>query len=73
MAYGSVLNWPDFVHVNYGFPYMFATHTLNTIAGPVDKWSVDMGALALDVAFWFTGSVAILIGLAYLFRRAVAA
>ena len=45
MAYGTSLGWPDYVHVEYGFPLTFVTHTLNTIAGPVDKWNVDAGAL----------------------------
>ena len=70
MAHGTQLNWPDFVHVNYGFPYTFAVHTLNTIAGPVDKWDVDSAALALDAALWLGGSVAVAVGLAYLSRRA---
>lgn len=73
MAYGTVLNWPDFVHVNYGFPSTFAIQTLNTIAGPVDKWNVDTRALAMDVVFWFAGSFAILMGMVYLFRRTATA
>jgi hypothetical protein len=73
MCYGTTLNVPDFVHVNFGFPSVFAVHTLSTLVGPVDKWSLDVGALALDFAFWFAGSVAILIGLVYLFRRAAVA
>ncbi len=59
MAHGTLLNWPDFVHVIYGFPLTFATHTLNTIAGPVDKWSVDIVAFAADMAFWLSGMIAI--------------
>jgi hypothetical protein len=51
----------------------FAIQTLNTIAGPVDKWSLDTSALAMDVAFWFAGSFAILMGMVYLFRRTATA
>lgn len=69
MTYGTLLSWPDYVHVNYGFPFTFAIHTLDTIAGPVDKWSVDLGALLTDMSFWFLGMVVILIGSIYLQGR----
>ena len=69
MSYGSRVNWPDFVHVNYGFPLTFAVHTLNTIAGPVNKWSLDSNALGLDVLFWIIGMFVITFGFAYLINR----
>lgn len=69
MTYGTLLNWPDYVHVNYGFPFTFATHTLDTIAGPVDKWSVDLGSLSTDMSFWFLGMVVILVVSTYLQGR----
>ena len=59
MAHGTLLNWPDFVHVIYGFPITFATHTLNTIIGPVDKWNIDIVALTIDLSFWLLGLIAI--------------
>ncbi|MDG6908453.1 MAG: hypothetical protein JRN20_22000 [Nitrososphaerota archaeon] len=59
MSHGTLLNWPDFVHVIYGFPFTFATHTLNTIVGPVDKWGVDMIALVVDMVFWLSGLIVI--------------
>ena len=65
MTYGILLNWPDYVHVNYGFPLPFATHTLNTFAGPVDKWNLDLIALVADLSFWFLGMMVIVVGLAY--------
>lgn len=65
MSYGTLLNWPDNVHVNYGFPLTFATHTLNTIAGPIDKWQVDITSLALDTTFWLVGLIVIFGVLAY--------
>ncbi|HEV2226318.1 MAG TPA: hypothetical protein VGR56_05875 [Nitrososphaerales archaeon] len=61
MTYGHLVNWPDFVHTNFGIPFTFATHTTSTITGPVDKWDMDTGALATDLAFWFTGMVAIVL------------
>jgi len=36
LAWGSTFDWPDYVHVNYGLPMVWATHVLSTIAGPVD-------------------------------------
>ncbi len=59
MTFGTTYNWPDFVHVNYGIPLTFATHTLDTIAGPADQWSLDLGSLAINMAFWLAGMVAI--------------
>jgi hypothetical protein len=44
--------WPDFVHVNYGFPFIWITHTTITIAGPVDKWNINLVNLFLDIAIW---------------------
>ncbi len=55
MTYGTTYNWPDYLHVDYGFPITFAIHTLNTIAGPVDRWSLNVGALAADLVFWSLG------------------
>ena len=57
MMYGTTYNWPDYLHVDYGFPITFATHTLNTIAGPVDRWNLNVGSLAADLAFWSVGMV----------------
>lgn len=59
MLYGTNYAWPDFFHVNYGFPLTFATHTLNTIAGPVDSWSLDIASLTADLALWVSGMVII--------------
>jgi hypothetical protein len=69
MTWGTLVNWPDYLHSNYGFPLTFATHTLDTIAGPVDKWRVDIGALTLDLAFWFLGMIIILVASAYFLSR----
>jgi len=52
LTWGFFFDWPDYVHVNYGFPLVWAVHTLNTIAGPVDKWKVDLSALVLDLIIW---------------------
>jgi hypothetical protein len=57
-------NWPDFVHTDYGFPFVWATHTTATIIGPVDKWNVDLAKLFLDIVAWL--SVSYLIFLTFL-------
>ena len=44
--------WPDFVHWRYGFPLLWLTHQTSSIAGPVDKWFIDQGALLADSLFW---------------------
>jgi len=60
VTWGFTFNWPDYLHVNYGFPLVWATHTLSTIAGPVDKWSVDISALLIDLVFW-QGTLAVIV------------
>ncbi len=47
-------NWPDFVHTDYGFPFVWATHTTTTIAGPVDKWNVKPTELFLNIVIWLS-------------------
>jgi len=46
------LDWPDNVHRDYGFPFIWSTQTLNSIIGPVNLWSVDTISLIMDIAFW---------------------
>ncbi|MEM1533768.1 MAG: hypothetical protein QW059_00220 [Nitrososphaerota archaeon] len=52
LAWGFRLEWPDFVHDDYGIPLRWATHTLSTFAGPADAWSIDITALIIDLIFW---------------------
>ncbi len=54
ITWGSEFNWPDNVHVKYGFPFTWGIHTLNTIHGPVDIWKVDPSVLLIDLVFWFS-------------------
>ena len=55
---GITYNWPDYVHVNYGLPFVWGTHTLNTIHGPVDIWNVDALYLLFDLGFWLGSMLA---------------
>jgi len=43
-------SWPDFVHTDHGFPFVWARHTTVTLLGPVDKWEVNLFHLALNIA-----------------------
>ena len=62
LTWGTMFNWPDYVHINYGFPLVWATHTLDTIAGPVDIWNVNLQALIIDLAIWL-GSMTIVLAI----------
>ena len=53
MLWGSTYSVPDLVRVDYGLPLRWGANTLDTIAGPVNRWSVDTMFLALDLIFWF--------------------
>ena len=44
--------WPDFVHWKYGFPLLLLTHQTSSIAGPVDMWFLDVGAVLIDLLLW---------------------
>jgi hypothetical protein len=60
LAWPVTYNWPDFVHVKYGFPLTWGVHTLSTIQGPVDIWEVDVSSIVIDLLIW--------LGLAVLFQ-----
>lgn len=49
---GIKYDWPDTVHVDYGLPIVWATHTTSTIAGQVSLWTVDISILIIDLSFW---------------------
>jgi hypothetical protein len=52
VTWGTRFDWPDNVHVDYGFPLVWSTQTLITIVGPVNLWIVDFTALILNLTFW---------------------
>jgi hypothetical protein len=52
LLWGLTYNWPDFLHIDYGFPLTWATNTLSTIAGPTDTWSVNILNLLFDLVLW---------------------
>ena len=52
MIYGRNVSFPDNVHNLHGFPLVWGSHQLITIAGPVDTWYVNLINLALDLVIW---------------------
>jgi hypothetical protein len=62
MSFGVTYNWPDYQHTNYGFPWVWGTHTTDTFIGPVDQWTVSLGNLALDLVLWLAAlSIAVVV------------
>lgn len=49
---GIKYNWPDSIHIRFGFPLTWGTHTISTIQGPVDIWNVNVTSLAVDLLIW---------------------
>ncbi|MCJ7713693.1 hypothetical protein MUO66_04470 [Candidatus Bathyarchaeota archaeon] len=54
ISWGNRFDWPDNVHIDYGFPLTWSTQTLSTIIGPVNLWTVDVTALILNLTIWLT-------------------
>ncbi|TDA38373.1 MAG: hypothetical protein DSO08_04245 [Candidatus Methanomethylicota archaeon] len=52
LSMGIKVDWPDYVHVNYGLPFVWGVNTLVTIHGPVNIWMVQPLMLSLDLMFW---------------------
>lgn len=69
MIWETTYNWPDFVHANYGFPFVWGTHTLSSFAGPVDEWSVDISMLTYDLSLWLGALVLVVTIVASYFQK----
>jgi hypothetical protein len=69
LTWGSEFNWPDYYHIDHGFPLVWATHTLSTIAGPADIWQVNMTALLIDLLLWLGLMVAAVTIMLYAFSK----
>ena len=57
MTYGSTYVVPDLVRVDYGLPLRWGFNTLDTIAGPVNRWNVDTSTMLIDLVFWFAALI----------------
>ncbi|MBN1683310.1 hypothetical protein JW865_07140 [Candidatus Bathyarchaeota archaeon] len=51
--WGSKYVVPDLTQVEYGFPLVWGTNVVNSIAGPVDLWYINFNSLVIDLIFWF--------------------
>ena len=52
VTWGTRFDWPDNVHIDYGFPLVWSTNILSTIAGAVNIWVVDITALTINTGLW---------------------
>jgi hypothetical protein len=59
MLWGWTYSVPDLVRVSYGLPLNWGENTLDTIAGPVDRWSISLTSMAVDLVFWFAAIIAL--------------
>jgi len=71
VTWGTRFDWPDYVHIDYGFPLVWGTQTLSTIVGPVNLWNVDVTALMMDLAFWLAIMAIVVSIMLYFFNRKV--
>jgi hypothetical protein len=62
-------DWPDNVHIDYGFPLVWSTQTLSTIIGAVNLWIVDITALITNIIFWLGIMLIITSVMLYLFNK----
>ena len=69
VTWGTRFDWPDYVHIDYGFPIVWTTQTLSTIIGPVNIWEVDVSALTMDLTFWLGIMLIAASTMLYLFNR----
>ena len=59
MLWGWTYSVPDLVRVSYGLPLNWGENTLDTIAGPVDRWSISLTSMAVDLVLWFVAIIAL--------------
>ena len=62
-------DWPDNVHIDYGFPFVWSTNTLSTIVGAVNLWSINTTALIMNLAFWMIINLIVIIILLFILDR----
>lgn len=49
-------DWPDYVHTDYGFPFIWATYTTVSIVGPVNNWDINLVNLFIDIVVCLSSS-----------------
>ena len=69
LTLGNRFDWPDNVHVDYGFPLVWSTNTLSTISGAVNLWIVDISALIMNLGLWLGIMLIIEAGFLYFLNK----
>jgi hypothetical protein len=69
VTWGTRFDWPDNVHIDYGFPLVWSTNTLSIISGAVNLWTVDITALMMNLGLWLGIMVVIEAVLLYFFNK----
>ncbi|PVX24673.1 MAG: hypothetical protein CW691_06890 [Candidatus Bathyarchaeum sp.] len=69
VTWGTRFDWPDNVHIDYGFPLVWSTQTLSTLTGTVDLWTVNLTALTTNLVFWLATMLTITAILLYFFNK----
>ena len=69
LTLGNRFDWPDNVHVDYGFPFVWSTNTLSTISGAVNLWIVDISVLIMNLGLWLGIMLIIEEGLLYFLSK----
>jgi hypothetical protein len=69
LVIGRPVSMPDNVQNLHGFPMVWGTHQLVTIAGPVDTWRVSITALIIDLVLWLAILIMTPVAVEYYFQR----
>lgn len=69
VTWGTRYDWPDNVHIDYGFPLVWSTQTLSTIIGAVNLWTVDITSLIMNIIFWLGIMLIITSVMLYFFNK----
>src|SRR3972149_6124131 len=60
--YAKEFNWPDYYHVEYGFPTARTVRTLSTLIRPTASFTFHPVQFILDLLFWSLVACMILFG-----------
>lgn len=69
VTWGTKFHWPNNVHIDYGFPFVWSSQTLSTIVGAANLWTVDTTALMMNLVFWLGIMLIVTSILPYLFSK----
>ena len=68
VLYSREFNWPDYYHIEYGFPVAWLVRTLSTIIGPTDKFEFQPISFLLDWILWSLVALVLLLAIGRLRR-----